>query len=384
MRSAIRRALMLAGYEVLLAADGEEGLRKAGTAMPDAIVLDLGLPVIDGMEVCRRLRRDGNRTPILMLTARDAVDDRVDGLGSRRRRLPGQALRRPRAAGATESDHAPASRRRQQALRFGDLELDADAHAARVGEQSIELTRTEYQLLELLMLNPRRVLTSELIYDRVWGYDVPAEREHAEGLHRIPPAQAGSGRWSAAHPHRARHRVRAPRAMSLRRRITAAVALAVAGVAVLLAVAGYVSTKIGADQPGPAGAVATLAVVHRGRNRPRRVSQRRRPKIGLRARWRTGGVLITGRAGRTIVVDADVIASARRGAAVFSVSLPGWSGRHRRREAATAAGHTPGAGHRQDRTRKSLFRDIRPWCPRGGPRLRRSTRIARRTRSRCR
>ena len=80
VRSAIRRALLLAGYEVLLAADGEEGLLKAGTVMPDAIVLDLGLPVIDGMEVCRRLRRGGNRTPILMLTARDAVDDRVDGL----------------------------------------------------------------------------------------------------------------------------------------------------------------------------------------------------------------------------------------------------------------------------------------------------------------
>jgi two-component system response regulator MprA len=172
VRSALRRALLLAGYEVLLAADGEEGLLKAGTTMPDAIVLDLGLPVIDGMEVCRRLRRDGNRTPILMLTARDAVDDRVDGLEAgaddylvkpydvRELQARLKAIMRRQVAG-------------RQGLRFGDLELDADAHAARIGEQSVELTRTEYQLLELLMLNPRRVLTSELIYDRVWGYAFP-------------------------------------------------------------------------------------------------------------------------------------------------------------------------------------------------------------------
>ena len=174
VRSAIRRALLLAGYEVLVAADGAEGLLKAGTVMPDAIVLDLGLPVIDGMEVCRRLRRGGNRTPILMLTARDAVDDRVDGLEAgaddymvkpydvRELQARLKAIMRRQVAGSDG-----------QALRFGDLELDADAHAVRVGETSIELTRTEYQLLELLMLNPRRVLSSELIYDRVWGYDFP-------------------------------------------------------------------------------------------------------------------------------------------------------------------------------------------------------------------
>ena len=175
VRSARWTRTLLAGYEVLLAADGEEGLGKAGTVMPDAIVLDLGLRVpIDGMEVCRQLQQGGNRTPILMLTARDAVDDRVDGLEAGaddymvkpydvpelQARL--KAIMRRQVAGGDG-----------QALRFGDLELDADAHAVRVGETSIELTRTEYQLLELLMLNPRRVLTSELIYDRVWGYDFP-------------------------------------------------------------------------------------------------------------------------------------------------------------------------------------------------------------------
>jgi two-component system, OmpR family, response regulator MprA len=174
VRSAIRRALLLAGYEVLLAADGQEGLLKAGTTVPDAIVLDLGLPVVDGMEVCRRLRRDGNRTPILMLTARDAVEDRVDGLEAG----ADDYLVKPYDVRELEARLKAIMRRHLsesggQALRFGDLELDADAHAVRVGERTVELTRTEYQLLELFLLNPRRVLSSELIYDRVWGYDFP-------------------------------------------------------------------------------------------------------------------------------------------------------------------------------------------------------------------
>src|ERR1700759_4572223 len=133
VRSAIRRALLLAGDEVLLAADGEEGLLKAGTVMPDAIVLDLGLPVIDGMEVCRRLRRGGNRTPILMLTARDAVDDRVDGLeaGADDYMVKPYDVRELQA-------RLKAIMRRQligsdgRALRFGGLELDSDAHAAQL------------------------------------------------------------------------------------------------------------------------------------------------------------------------------------------------------------------------------------------------------------
>jgi two-component system response regulator MprA len=172
VRAAIRRALLLGGYEVLLAANGEEGLLKAQSDVPDAIILDLGLPDIDGVEVARTLRTSGNRTPILMLTARDAIDDRVDGL----------------EAGADDYLVKPYDVRELQArlraimrrhidggdgrvLRFAELELDPDLHAARVGDRVIDLTRTEYQLLELLLLNPRRVLSSELIYDRVWGYD---------------------------------------------------------------------------------------------------------------------------------------------------------------------------------------------------------------------
>jgi two-component system, OmpR family, response regulator MprA len=172
VRAAIRRALLLGGYEVLQAPTGEEGLLRAQNDVPDAIVLDLGLPDIDGIEVTRTLRGSGDRTPILMLTARAAIEDRVDGLEAgaddylvkpydvRELQARLKALMRRHVDGADG-----------RVMRFAELELDADAHAARIGEREIELTRTEYQLLELFMLNPRRVLSSELIYDRVWGYD---------------------------------------------------------------------------------------------------------------------------------------------------------------------------------------------------------------------
>jgi two-component system, OmpR family, response regulator MprA len=173
VRAALRPALHFAGYEVVLAGDGADDLLQAQTALPDAIVLDLGLPAIDGMEVCRRLRSSGDRTPILMLTARDAVENRLDGLEAgaddylvkpydvRELRARLRAILRRHIEGADG-----------RSLRFGDLELDADLHAARIGERSVELTRTEFQLLELFMLNPRRVLSTELISDRVWGYDL--------------------------------------------------------------------------------------------------------------------------------------------------------------------------------------------------------------------
>jgi two-component system, OmpR family, response regulator MprA len=172
VRGALRRALLLDGYEVLQAETGEEGLFRAQTDVPDAIVLDLGLPDIDGLQVCRALRRSENRTPILMLTARAAVEDRVDGLEAgaddylvkpydvRELQARLKAIMRRHVEGADG-----------RTLRFAELELDADAHAARIDGREVDLTRTEYQLLELFMLNPRRVLSSELIYDRVWGYD---------------------------------------------------------------------------------------------------------------------------------------------------------------------------------------------------------------------
>jgi two-component system, OmpR family, response regulator MprA len=172
VREALRRTLALAGYEVQLAEDGEQALERVAQAVPDAVVLDVGLPGVDGLEVCRRVRMTGSRVPILILTAREEVPDRIDGLdagaddymvkpfdvGELKARL--RALLR-RANAASDTDE----------LSFAELRLDPNRHGAQVGERFVELTRTEYQLLELLMLNPRRVLSHSLIYDRVWGYD---------------------------------------------------------------------------------------------------------------------------------------------------------------------------------------------------------------------
>lgn len=173
VRQAIRRSLLLSGYEVITAADGEEGLLALAETIPDVVVLDLGLPKLDGIEVCRRLRAIGDRTPVLMLTARDAVEDRVSGLeaGADDYLIKPYDVRELRARlAAIMRRHLPEAEGR--ALQFGALELDADAHAAWLGERKIELTRTEYQLLELFMLNPRRVLRTELVYERIWGHDI--------------------------------------------------------------------------------------------------------------------------------------------------------------------------------------------------------------------
>jgi two-component system, OmpR family, response regulator MprA len=173
VRAAIRRSLLLSGYEVMEAHDGEDGLLKLAEDVPDVVILDVGLPKVDGIEVCRRLRGAGDRTPVLMLTARDAVEDRVAGLeaGADDYLVKPYDVRELRARlTAIIRRHLPEADGRS--LRFGPLELDADAHAARMNGRAIELTRTEYQLLELFMLNPRRVLRVELIYDRIWGYDI--------------------------------------------------------------------------------------------------------------------------------------------------------------------------------------------------------------------
>jgi two-component system response regulator MprA len=172
VRDALRRALMLAGYEVEVAEDGHAALTQVEQVVPDAVVLDIGLPGIDGLDVCRTLRREGNRVPVLMLTARDAIADRIDGLdagaddyvvkpfdvGELKARL--RALGR-RAGGGADPD----------AIQFDELRLDPSRSGVWVQDTLVELTRTEYQLLELLMLNPRRVLQHSVIYDRVWGYD---------------------------------------------------------------------------------------------------------------------------------------------------------------------------------------------------------------------
>jgi two-component system response regulator MprA len=170
VRNSLERALRLEGYDVTLAADGRETLDHVVASPPDALVLDLRMPEIDGLEVCRRLRAIADPTPVLMLTAKDAVSDRVAGLDAgaddylvKPFALP-ELLARLRALlrrWPAEGDE----------LRFNDLSLDPVAHEARRGERLLKLTRTEFALLELFLEHPRQVLPRSLIVDRVWGYD---------------------------------------------------------------------------------------------------------------------------------------------------------------------------------------------------------------------
>ena len=173
VRESLRRALQLEGYEVELAADGAEALDrlKLDGAAPDALVLDVSMPRLDGLEVCRRLRRGGSAMPVLMLTARDEVADRVAGLDAGaddyvvKPFALEELLARLRAL-LRRSSGAPAD-----VLRFADLELDPGTRIVSRGGDPIELTRTEFSLRELFLLNPRQVLTRSVIFERVWGYD---------------------------------------------------------------------------------------------------------------------------------------------------------------------------------------------------------------------
>jgi two-component system, OmpR family, response regulator MprA len=168
VRESLRRALQLEGYQVELASDGVEALDQVGRA--EAVVLDVAMPRLDGLEVSRRLRAAGNRLPILMLTARDEVSDRVAGLdaGADDYLVKPFALEELLARLRALLRRAPAP---SEVLRFGDLELDPSTREVRRGGDLIELTRTEFSLLELFLRNPRQVLTRSLIFERVWGYD---------------------------------------------------------------------------------------------------------------------------------------------------------------------------------------------------------------------
>jgi two-component system response regulator MprA len=173
VRNSLERALSLEGYEVELAADGAAALDRLAAAPPDAVILDVSMPRLDGLEVCRRMRLAGDRTPVLMLTARDAVDDRVAGLdaGADDYLVKPFALRELRA-------RLRALLRRVDrdvgTVRFADLVLDAHAHEVHRGPRRIDLSRTEFSLLELFMRHPRQVLTRAQIFESVWGYDLGA------------------------------------------------------------------------------------------------------------------------------------------------------------------------------------------------------------------
>jgi two-component system response regulator MprA len=175
VRESLRRALELEGYEIELAADGGEALSTLETeeTSPDAVILDVLMPGVDGLEVCRRMRATGNTVPVLMLTARDEVENRVAGLDAgaddyvTKPFALEELLARVRALlRRTAGDDAVG-----EVLTFADVQLDLGTREVRRSGRQIDLTRTEFALLELFLRNPRQVLTRSIIFERVWGYD---------------------------------------------------------------------------------------------------------------------------------------------------------------------------------------------------------------------
>jgi two-component system response regulator MprA len=173
LRTTVGRALRLEGYDVVAAEDGVIAWQHLRNDVFGAVVLDVSMPRLDGLTVCRRLREAGDRTPVLMLTARDGIQDRVGGLdaGADDYLVKPFALEelhaRVRALlrRATDDDE-------REVLRYADLELDLTSLRGRRGERVLELTKTEQRLLEVLLRNPDRVLPRDVLYERVWGHDI--------------------------------------------------------------------------------------------------------------------------------------------------------------------------------------------------------------------
>jgi len=170
----LRRSLDKEGYDVRIAADGETALDEAGDFEPDAVVLDLGLPKLDGVEVCRRLRREGDM-PILILTARDALEARVEGLDSGADDYLVKPFEREELLARMRALLRRRPPRGSAFLVVGDLRLNPDSHEVLRGERDLELTAREFELLEHLMRNERIVVSRQALLDEVWGYHPFAE-----------------------------------------------------------------------------------------------------------------------------------------------------------------------------------------------------------------
>ncbi|MGH3436059.1 MAG: response regulator transcription factor [Sciscionella sp.] len=212
VRESLRRSLQFNGYTVDLATDGQHALDAVVAQRPDAMVLDVMMPRLDGLEVCRRLRSTGDDLPILVLTARDAVSDRVAGLDAGADDyLPKpfaleELLARLRALLRRSAGEGDGSSQDSEVLRFADLDLDTGTREVRRGERAISLTRTEFALLELFLSFPKKVLSRSRILEDVWGYDFPTSgnalevyvgylrrKTEADGEHRLIHTVRGVG-----------------------------------------------------------------------------------------------------------------------------------------------------------------------------------------------
>ncbi len=183
VRESLRRSLEFNGYDVALARDGAEALASIGSTLPDVVVMDVMMPRLDGLEATRALRTAGNDVPILVLTARDAVGDRVEGLDAG----ADDYLTKPFALEellarlrALLRRITPSAEEAEESLVFGDLSMDLGAREVRRGDRLIELTRTEFTLLEMFLRRPRRVLERSFILEEVWGYDFPTTANSLE------------------------------------------------------------------------------------------------------------------------------------------------------------------------------------------------------------
>ncbi len=183
VRESLRRSLEFNGYAVALAADGAEALASISGSAPDVVVMDVMMPRLDGLEATRALRKAGNDVPILVLTARDAVGDRVEGLDAgaddylTKPFALQELLARLRALLRRVVPHEDAP---DEVLTFADLSLDVATREVRRGERLVELTRTEFTLLEMFLRRPRRVLERSFILEEVWGYDFPTTANSLE------------------------------------------------------------------------------------------------------------------------------------------------------------------------------------------------------------